>query len=145
MGLKLDPQEMFEVFGEDDPTQYEDETRERWGETDAYKQSQQRTSLYDKAQWLQIKAEGDASLAAFAAAFGAGLPADSAEAMDAAEGARQYMSRWFYDVGTDMHRGLADMYLADERFTAYYERVVEGLAGYVHAAVHANADRQDGI
>jgi DNA-binding transcriptional MerR regulator len=143
MGLKLDPQEMFEVFGDNDPTRYEEETRERWGDTDAYKQSQQRTSSYGKEEWLQIKAEGDASLAAFAAAFGAGLPPDSAEAMDAAEGARQHMSRWFYDVSTEMHRCLAEMYVADERFTAYYDRVATGLAAYVHDAVHANADRQD--
>jgi hypothetical protein len=65
--------------------------------------------------------------------------------MDAAEGARQYMSRWFYDVSPEMHRCLGDMYVADERFTAYYDRAAAGLAGFVRDAVHANADRQDGI
>ena len=38
-----------------------------------------------------------------------------------------------------MHVGLAEMYLADERFTAHYERVAPGLAQYVHDAVHENA------
>jgi hypothetical protein len=42
-----------------------------------------------------------------------------------------------------MHRGLADMYLADERFTANYDNVEPGLAQYVHDAIHANADRQE--
>jgi hypothetical protein len=36
------------------------------------------------------------------------------------------------------------MYLADPRFTAAYEKIREGLAQYVHDAVHANADRHAG-
>jgi MerR family transcriptional regulator, thiopeptide resistance regulator len=41
-----------------------------------------------------------------------------------------------------MHRGLAEMYIADERFAGTYEREAEGLAAYVHAAILANADAQ---
>ncbi|MGI8652711.1 MAG: TipAS antibiotic-recognition domain-containing protein [Geodermatophilaceae bacterium] len=40
-----------------------------------------------------------------------------------------------------MHRNLGDMYVADERFTATYEKVAPGLAAYVRDAIHANADR----
>lgn len=61
--------------------------------------------------------------------------------MDAAEAHRQQITRWFYDCGYEMHRGLADMYLADPRFTANYENVAPGLAQYVHDAIHANAER----
>ena len=39
-----------------------------------------------------------------------------------------------------MHLNLAEMYIADERFAASYERVAPGLARYVHDAVVANAD-----
>ena len=48
MGINLTPGEMLEVFGDDDPSQYAEETEERWGETDAYKQSQARTS---RSRW----------------------------------------------------------------------------------------------
>ena len=48
----------------------------------------------------------------------------------------------FYDCSRAMHRGLADMYLADPRFTQHYEDVAPGLAQYVHDAIHANADRR---
>src|SRR5689334_23987956 len=57
MGNSLTPEERFEVFGEHDPTQYADEAEQRWGDTDAYKQSQERTSRYTKQDWLDIKAE----------------------------------------------------------------------------------------
>ena len=51
----------------------------------------------------------------------AGTPADSVEAMDAAEAHRAQIDRWFYELDYRMHRGLADMYLADPRFTKTYD------------------------
>ena len=64
--------------------------------------------------------------------------------MDLAEEHRAQITRWFYDCSYQIHRGLADMYVADPRFTEHYERQAPGLAGYVRAAIHANADRAGG-
>ncbi len=86
-------------------------------------------------------AEGEAATNALAAAMKAGRAESSTEAMDAAEQARQHISRWFYDCPLEMHRNLGDMYVSDERFTATYEKFARGLAQYVHDAIHANADR----
>ena len=61
--------------------------------------------------------------------------------MGAAEAHRQHIAAWFYDCGYDIHRGLAQMYVEDPRFTAHYEQLAEGLATYVHDAVMANAVR----
>ncbi len=139
MGIELDPQELREVFGDEDPTQHADEARERWGDTDAWTQSQARTSSYDKQDWLQVKAEGEDLERRFAASLAAGLPADGPEARDLAEEHRQHISRRFYDCSLEMHTSLADMYVSDGRFTAHYEAVAPGLAQYVSDAVHANA------
>ncbi len=43
-GVRMTAEETFEVFGEFDPTKYEDEVKERWGESDAYKESARRTA-----------------------------------------------------------------------------------------------------
>ena len=51
--------------------------------------------------------------------------------MDAAEAHRAHIERWFYDLDHGFHRGLADMYVADPRFTATYEDLAPGLAAYV--------------
>lgn len=75
------------------------------------------------------------------AALREGAGADSERAMDAAERHRLQISRWFYDCGYDIHRGLAQMYVDDERFTLYYEQIEPGLAAYLRAAIHANATR----
>ena len=78
------------------------------------------------------------------AAMRAGRPSDSAEAMDGAEAHRRQIDEWFYPCSSEMHVGLAEMYLADPRFTATYEKIAPGLAQYVHDAILANARRQTG-
>jgi hypothetical protein len=44
----------------------------------------------------------------------------------------------FYECGGEMHRGLVEMYIADERFAAYYDDVEPGLARFVHDVVIAS-------
>ena len=139
MGIELDPHELREVFGDEDPTQHAEEVRERWGDTDAYAQSHARTSSYAKQDWLEVKAEGDDVERRFAEALAAGLPADDPSVTAIAEDHRRHISARFYDCSPEMHSRLADMYVADERFAAHYERRAAGLAQYVHDAVQANA------
>lgn len=142
MGISLSPEEQFEVFGTDKVGgEWADEAEQRWGDTSAYKQSQRRTSKYTKQDWVKLKAEADEGLRAFADALRSGAPADSPVAMDLAEAHREYISRWFYDCDHDTHRGLAQMYVADPRFSKLYEDVAPGLAQYVHDAIMANAER----
>ena len=133
------PDEMKELFGEG----FQDaqaEAEERWGETDAWQQSQQRTKNYSKADWEEVRAESDRTHQAFTDAMDAGEPPTSELAMDAAELHRASMQR-FYDCSYDMHRNLADMYISDPRFTATYDEIRPGMAHYVRDAIHANADR----
>ena len=143
MGINLTPEERFEVFGDFDPDQHAAEVEERWGDTDAYRESQRRVSRYTKADWERMKTEAGAATNAIVDAMRAGLPADSVEAMDGAEAHRRHTNDWFYDCTYEIHVGLAEMYLADPRFTATYENIAPGLAQYVHDAITANAARQD--
>jgi DNA-binding transcriptional MerR regulator len=136
------PDDLKELFGEG----FHDaraEAEERWGETDAWRQSQERTKGYTKADWEAVKAESDRTHRAFTDAMDAGEPPTSATAMDAAELHRASMQR-FYDCSYEMHRGLADMYVSDPRFTATYDEIRPGMAHYVREAIHANADRHQG-
>ncbi len=141
MGINLTTDELFEVFGDVDPGEYADEAKERWGDTDAWKQSQRRTSRYTKDDWLAIQREAAAVDADFVGALTDGVPADSDVAMDIAESHRAHISRWFYDCPATMHRHLGEMYAQDARFTAHYEEQAEGLARFVRDAIVANADR----
>jgi DNA-binding transcriptional MerR regulator len=140
-GNKLTRQEQQELFGDGFSDEYAEEAEQRWGETEAWKQSRKRTSKYTRQDWVQIKAEMEAAGTAFVAAMDAGLPATSGQAMDAAEQSRRQIERWFYDITPEFHRNLGDMYIADPRFTKTYEDIKPGMAQYVRDAIHANADR----
>jgi DNA-binding transcriptional MerR regulator len=139
-GTEPEETSMFKDF---DPTQYEDEARERWGHTDAYRESARRTAKYGPPEWAQIRAEADGVVAQFAALMHEGEGAEGELAQAVAERHRQHISRWFYPVSTGMHRKLAEMYIADPRFTASYEQAAPGLAAYVRDAILANADAQE--
>ncbi|WP_406075290.1 MerR family transcriptional regulator [Micromonospora sp. NBC_01638] len=139
LNIQLTPEERFEVFGDVDPEEHQAEAERRWGDTDAYRESNRRASRYSKDDWLRHKAENEDWGRRMVAVLASGVPADSPEAMDLAEEHRQLISRWFYECPYEGHTGLADMYLADERFTAYYENIAPGLAAYLNEAIHANA------
>jgi hypothetical protein len=120
---------------------YADEARERWGNTEAYRQSQERTAGYTAQDWATIKAAGADLNDRLAAALRSGVAADDPAAMDLAEEHRQQLNRYFYDCGHDVHRGLGDMYATDPRFAATYDALAPGLATYLRDAIHANAAR----
>lgn len=143
MGIQLTPEEQFEVFGPDYRLADLAEAEQRWGDTDAYRQSRRRVAGYGKDDWRRIMAESQANEQEFARLLRAGESAGSPAAMAAAEAHRQHIIRWFNDVPVPMHRGLAELYLADPRFAAHYDRISPGLAEYVSAAIRANADRLD--
>ena len=140
-GINLSRDEQRELFGDGFSDEYAAEAEQRWGDTDAWSQSQRRTSRYTKEDWEQIAAESREINLAFVAALEAGEPATSEAAMDAAEQARLQIHERFYDLDAEFHRNLGDMYITDPRFTKTYEDIHPGLAQYVRDAIHANADR----
>jgi hypothetical protein len=121
---------------------HEKEVQERWGDSDAYKESARRTRSYKADDWARIKAESEGIEAGMAELLRAGEAPDGGAAMDKAEEARLHIDRWFYPCSHRMHEGLADMYTADARFAAHYEERAEGLASFVSTAIKANAARQ---
>jgi MerR family transcriptional regulator, thiopeptide resistance regulator len=140
-GTTMSKDDMFEAFGDFDPKEYEDEARERWGHTDAYKESTKRAARYTKDDWKKFKEEGDKINADLATLLDAGVPAGDPRAMDAVERHRVQIDTWFYPCSHEMHVNLGEMYIADPRFTATYEKIRPGLAAYVCEAIKANAQR----
>lgn len=149
-GRPMTAHEMFDGF--EDLAQAPDDVRahhaehakeahERWGETDAYKESLRRAKGYTKEDWGRIQAQANDNEARMAALMAEGEDPEGAKAMAVAEAMRQHIGASFYPCSHEMHAGLADMYEADERFKAHYEERAEGLASFVARAVRANALR----
>ena len=139
MGIDLTPEEIAEVFGGTDPTEHAAEAEQRWGDSDAWRQSHARTSAYGRDDWARVRAEGEAIERRFADALAAGEPADGSVARGLAEEHRLHICRSYYDCTPTMHVGLADLYVSDARFAAHYDAVAPGLADYVAVAIRAGA------
>jgi len=141
MGINLTPEEKFEVFGDFDPDQYADEVEERWGDTEAYRESQRRAASYTKEDWQRIQAEADALNDRFVALMESGAAPESEAAMDLAEEHRQGISRNHYDCPHQLHACIAENYVTDHRFTENIDKAKPGLAAYLRDAIRANAER----
>ncbi|MCY0952720.1 MerR family transcriptional regulator [Streptomyces sp. H27-S2] len=141
MGINLTPEEKFEVFGDFDPDDHTEEVERRWGGTDAYAESQRRAATYTKDDWRRIQDQADDLNRRLAALMDSGASAESEAAMDLAEEHRGWISGNHYACSYEMHSCLGEMYVADERFTAYYDALRPGLAVFVRDAITANAIR----
>ena len=143
MGINLTPEEKFEVFGDKDPEEHAEEAERRWGGTEAYAESQRRAARYTKDDWKRMQAEVASWGERYDALMEAGEPATGERAMDMAEEHRQHISQWFYDCSYEIHRGLGEMYVSDERFKEFYDSMRPGLAEHLRDAITANAAQHE--
>lgn len=139
-GETMNGEEILRPFGGFEPAQYEDEVRERWGTTAAYRESLRRTRRYSKQDWEAMKAESDRISQELADALAAGLAPADPRVTALAERHREHIAKWFYPCSPAMHGALAELYVADARFTQGFDRLRPGLARYVRDAVRANAE-----
>lgn len=143
-GLRLTQEDKRELFG-DEWTAHEDEwaaeSEQRWGDSDAYRESSARTARYTKDDWMKVKAEMGQVQERFVALLRSGVPADGEQAAAVAEQARQVNGRWFYEMSGQLQVELGRMFVDDPRFAAQYEQQAEGLAAFVSTAYQVNGAR----
>ncbi len=141
-GVTMQSDELFEVFDDFDPRDYDDEVQRHWGQTDAYAESARRTAAYSKADWQAIKAESDDITADFVAA----LDRESAPGDPAVQAIVdrhfRHLARWFYTPTPEMYAGLGDLYVNDPRFTRNIDKAREGLAAFQRAAMRTYAQSE---
>ena len=133
----MSPDELKQLFDGFDPAEHDDEARERWGDTDAYRESARRTKGYGPAEWAQIKSESQAIYSRLAALMKAGVAPGAPEAQALVDEARGHIDRWFYPCSRAMHRQLGAMYVADHRFTENLDAIAPGFARYLADAIAA--------
>ena len=133
----MTPEEKLSVFGDFDPAEHEEEAKQRWGGSDEYAQSARRTAGYTKQDWETIQAEAAGIYAGFHALQQQGIIPESPKAAAMVETHRQHISRWFYECSPEIHAGLGQMYVADQRFADNIDKSGEGLSAYMSAAITA--------
>ena len=114
---------------------YQVEARERYGNTAAYREHEQKTKNYTKEKW----AEANNGLMAIFAEFGAckesGASADSAEAQALVAKLQAHITSNYYTCTDEILTGLGKMYVVDERFKETIDKYGEGTAEFVAEAI----------
>lgn len=118
---------------------YKEEARQKWGHTEAYKQSRERTKHWTKEDYKRIGEEGQRHTQSIADLMDKGI--DDPEVQAKIAQSRQNISV-FYDCSLEMFRNLGQMYVDDPRFTAHYEKFRTGLAVFMRDAIALYCDNE---
>ena len=137
----------FEVFDNSEfeavREKYAEEAKEKWGSTEAYKESVRRTGDYSKEKWTEVNSGMEALMKEFADCMKSGAkPADSS-AQALVKRWQAFISENYYECTDEILAGLGEMYSADERFAENIDRFGRGTAKFMTEAIGAyTSDRR---
>ena len=120
---------------------YESEARARWGNTDAYREHEQKTKNYTKEKWTEANDGLMAIFAKFATLKTSGATADSVEAQALVAKLQAHITENYYTCTDEILAGLGKMYVADERFKKNIDKSGEGTAEFASEAIEIYAGR----
>ena len=109
---------------------YETEVCARYGNTEAYREHEQKTKSYTKEKWVEANDDLMAIFAEFAACKNSGVSADSAETQALVSKLQTHITANYYTCTDEILAGLGKMYVADERFKKNIDKYGEGTAEF---------------
>jgi TipAS antibiotic-recognition protein len=128
----MEDKELYGGFTEEKTDRYAEEVQQRWGHTEAFKQSQIRVKKMGKEGLNRVMKEGREHMNEIVSLMDCDQESERVQSLIA----RHYDGlRAFYEPNLELYRGLADLYVTDERFKAFFENIAVGLAQFVHDAM----------
>lgn len=121
---------------------YESEVRERYGNTNAYREHEQKTKNYTKEKWAEVN---DGLMAIFnelAECKQRGKAADSNEVQTLAKKLQAYITANYYTCTKEILAGLGQMYIDDERFKKNIDKCAEGTAEFVAEGIRIYVEKK---
>ena len=114
---------------------YKNEARERWGNTDAYREHEKKTKNYTKEKWAEANEGLTAIFAEFADRKNNGFDANSLEVQSLVVKLQEYITQNYYTCTNEILAGLGQMYACDERFKRNIDNYGEGTAEFASCAI----------
>ena len=111
------------------------EARERYGNTAAYHEHQEKTKNYTKEKWAEANDGMMAIFAEFAACKQNGAEADSNETQALVAKLQAHITENYYTCTNEILSGLGKMYIADERFKKNIDKYGDGTAEFAADAI----------
>lgn len=112
---------------------FKKEVADKWGETDAYKECNEKQKNYSKKDYAEMMQKCDDILRKFANHIQDGP--ESNEVQNLVEEWKAYITKYYYKCTNEILAGLGQMYIADERFTANMDKFEKGTAKLVSDAI----------
>ena len=123
-------------------TNYENEARSRWGNTDAYREHEQKTKNYTKEKWAEANDGLMAIFAEFSSCKNSGASADFAEAQTLVSKLQAHITANYYTCTDEIFAGLGQMYVADEHFKKNIDKYGEGTAEFVAEGIRIYVEKK---
>ena len=121
---------------------YENEARERYGNTAAYREHEQKTKNYTKEKWAEANDGLMAIFAEFAACKDSGVSADSAEVQALVTKLQAHITANYYTCTDEILAGLGKMYVCDERFKKNIDKYGEGTAEFAAEGIRIYVEKK---
>ena len=121
---------------------YETEVRERYGNTVAYREHEQKTKNYTKEKWAEANEGLMAIFAEFAACKDSGASADSTEAQALVAKLQAHITANYYTCTNEILAGLGKMYVADERFKKNIDKYGEATAEFAAEGIRIYVEKK---
>ena len=115
--------------------EYKTEACSRWGDTDAYREHEQKTKNYTKEKWAEANDGLMAIFAEFAACKDNGASVDSDEAQALVAKLQAHITAKYYTCTNEILAGLGKMYVCDERFKKNIDKCGEGTAEFASKSI----------
>lgn len=141
---EMSDQEKFEAFKEnavkENDERYGAEVCEKYGEGEA-DASRRKILNMTEEEWKSFQELETKIRAALKAAVLSGAVAESEEAKEIVLLHKEWLCRTWKQYTAEAHKGVAALYIADERFKAYYDKEAEGCAAFLEQAVRCWVDK----
>ena len=118
---------------EENKRKYSEEVKKRWGNTDAYKEYEKKTTSYDENSWNTINEEMAKILKEFADNRDKDVNSDIVQSL--VEKWRGYITLNFYNCTKEILSCLGLMYIGDERFKENIDKYGEGTSEFMAKAI----------
>ena len=118
-----------------DNSDFRKEAKEKWGQTQAYKEYEEKQHSQQKQDALA--AEMDHIMAEFAACMEKGAAPDSAQAQSLVKRLQEHIAENYYHCTNQILEGLGQMYIADERFKNNIDKHADGTSAFICEAITA--------
>lgn len=143
-GSDMSKKDMFDAFDmseiEAHQKKYAAQARQLYGK-EMVEETEERTSKYSKNEWASIMSKWDSIINQLAAGMDKGPAHEHVQQL--LDEFRQHITDNFYTCTLEIFRGLGDLYVNDQRFTANIDKYRSGLSKFLREAIHIYCDTNE--